>query len=114
MEVYQSSAKYLSHIVPHVLLDQEFGEILFGMSYLPTAERLSFTITKASGLKYQEIVEDLEKFSKRSLVFLICTLSFRVCVSHCSSLCPSPSVESKWSCGEEEENQRQGWNKRSW
>jgi len=32
---------------------RDIGEILFGMSYLPTAQRLSFTVTKISNLKIE-------------------------------------------------------------
>ncbi len=43
---------------------QEFGEISFGMSYLPTAQRLSFSISKAANLKWQEVAEELDQFSE--------------------------------------------------
>ncbi|TRY73108.1 hypothetical protein TCAL_15707 [Tigriopus californicus] len=41
---------------------QEYGELMFGMSYLPTAQRLSFSIMKATNLKYEEIVSNLDDF----------------------------------------------------
>ena len=53
----------------------DFGEILFGMSYLPTAQRLSFTIVKAVNLKYGGIVQDLQNFSKTFYPF-ICSLTY--------------------------------------
>ncbi len=46
------------------LFRQEFGEISFGMSYLPTAQRLSFSISKAANLKWQEVAEELDQFSE--------------------------------------------------
>jgi len=33
---------------------KEFGDIQFGMSYLPTAQRLSFSIVKVNNLKYEK------------------------------------------------------------
>jgi len=38
---------------------------MFGLSYLPTAGRLSFSVVKAAGLKYQEVTEDLDNFSEK-------------------------------------------------
>ena len=43
---------------------QEFGEIMFGLSYLPTAQRVSFSILKATNLKFDEVVENVESFRK--------------------------------------------------
>lgn len=37
---------------------------MFGLSYLPTAQRVSFSILKANNLKYDEIVDNLETFRK--------------------------------------------------
>lgn len=45
---------------------QEFGEILIGMSYLPTAQRLSFNVMKAANLKFEELVTDLAGFGETS------------------------------------------------
>ncbi|KAG1664962.1 Synaptotagmin-C [Nymphon striatum] len=59
----------------------DYGEILFGMSYLPTAERLSFNIAKTSNLKVS--VPDLELF--------------------CNTLCKNPPL-SQWKNHQEEEN----------
>jgi len=39
------------------------GDLLFGVSYLPTAQRLSVSIIKASNLKFLEIVDSISKFS---------------------------------------------------
>lgn len=46
---------------------KEFGEIMFGLSYLPTAQRVSFSILRASNLKHEEIVENTEGFRKKKL-----------------------------------------------
>ncbi|XP_076333486.1 synaptotagmin-5-like [Tachypleus tridentatus] len=45
------------------------GEILFGLSYLPTAERLTFNIVKANNL--HSITEDIESFAPYVRVLLI-------------------------------------------
>ena len=37
---------------------QECGEILFGLSYLPTAQRLSFSLVKVTGIKAEKSVEE--------------------------------------------------------
>ncbi|XP_049942375.1 synaptotagmin-5-like [Schistocerca serialis cubense] len=41
---------------------KELGQILFGLSFLPTAQRLSFCILKAANLKYLEVTESLGSF----------------------------------------------------
>lgn len=48
---------------------KENGEILFGLSYLPTAERLSFSLTKAHNLKVA--TDDLETFAPFIRVLLM-------------------------------------------
>ncbi|XP_022246963.1 synaptotagmin-2-like [Limulus polyphemus] len=48
---------------------QDYGEILFGLSYLPTAERLTFNIIKANNL--QSITEEVEHFAPYVRVLLI-------------------------------------------
>ena len=35
-----------------------------GMSYLPTAQRLSFSVIKATNLKYEEITDSVENFGE--------------------------------------------------
>ena len=42
---------------------QEFGEISFSLNFMPTAKRLSFHVTKATNLKYDEVVKDIDSFS---------------------------------------------------
>ena len=37
---------------------------MFGLSYLPTAQRLSFSIIKAFNLRFEYVVSDLESFGK--------------------------------------------------
>ena len=59
---------------------QEFGEILFGMSYLPTAQRLSFSIMKAANLKFEEVVSEVENFSE---LLLAAAFARRVSLSDC-------------------------------
>ena len=43
---------------------QGFGELLFGLTYLPTAQRLSFSVLKGANLRYEEIVERAGDFRK--------------------------------------------------
>ncbi len=68
---------------------QEFGEIHFGMSYLPTAQRLSFSIGKATNLKYQEITEKLENFGN---IFRFCNPTDMVSYFFFLLLPPAPYV----------------------
>ncbi|XP_066978419.1 synaptotagmin-1-like [Macrobrachium rosenbergii] len=49
----------------------DFGEVLFGLSYLPTAQRLSVSVIKASNLKYTNVVEDINDFCPYIRVLLI-------------------------------------------
>nr|CAD7430256.1 unnamed protein product [Timema monikensis] len=42
--------------------EKEFGELLIGICYLPTAQRLSFSIIKAINLKFLEITESIDTF----------------------------------------------------
>jgi hypothetical protein len=42
---------------------QEAGDLLFGVSYLPTAQRVSISVIKASNLKYLQIVDSIANFS---------------------------------------------------
>ena len=37
------------------------------MSYLPTAQRLSFSVIKATNLKYEEITDSVENFGECEL-----------------------------------------------
>ena len=46
------------------LRPQELGELRFGVSYLPTAQRLTFNIAGASNLKYEEVTPELDSFSE--------------------------------------------------
>lgn len=47
----------------------ENGELLFGVSYLPTAQRLSISVIKAARLKYLSIVPSLVEFCKLFYTF---------------------------------------------
>uniref|UniRef100_A0A0P4WAH9 C2 domain-containing protein n=1 Tax=Scylla olivacea TaxID=85551 RepID=A0A0P4WAH9_SCYOL len=49
----------------------ELGEVLFGLSYLPTAQRLSVSVIKAQNLKYCNVVDDLSDFCPYIRVLLI-------------------------------------------
>ena len=49
-------------------LFQDFGSITFGLSYLPTSQRLAFSIVKASNLRYERIVPNLDSFCEFFLV----------------------------------------------
>ena len=42
---------------------QEAGDLLFGVSYLPTAQRLSVSVIRARNLKYLQIVDSIANFS---------------------------------------------------
>ena len=42
---------------------QEFGEVMLGLSYLPTAQRLSFNVVKATNLKFEAITPNVDNFS---------------------------------------------------
>ena len=56
---------------------QVFGEILFGLTYLPTAQRLSFSVIKATNLRYEEVgVEKTEEFRKFKSVSSPVTIQF--------------------------------------
>ncbi|XP_045611113.1 synaptotagmin-5 [Procambarus clarkii] len=49
----------------------DLGEVLFGLSYLPTAQRLSVSVIKAQNLKYSNVVDDLKDFCPYIRVLLI-------------------------------------------
>jgi hypothetical protein len=53
-----------STVTSFVVFFQEVGDLLFGVSYLPTAQRLSVSVIKASNLKYLEIVDFIAAFSE--------------------------------------------------
>ncbi|KAG7160154.1 Synaptotagmin-3-like [Homarus americanus] len=42
----------------------DLGEVLFGLSYLPTAQRLSVSVIKAQNLKHTNVVDDLKDFCR--------------------------------------------------
>lgn len=42
---------------------QEFGSILLGLSYLPTAQRLTINVMKLRDLKFVPAVASVEEFS---------------------------------------------------
>lgn len=46
-----------------VKTNREVGDLLFGVSYLPTAQRLSVSVIKASNLKYLDIVDSIAEFN---------------------------------------------------
>ncbi|XP_023723264.1 synaptotagmin-5-like [Cryptotermes secundus] len=43
--------------------NRETGDLLFGVSYLPTAQRLSISVIKAGNLKYLQIVDSIANFN---------------------------------------------------
>ncbi|KAK8752774.1 hypothetical protein OTU49_007588 [Cherax quadricarinatus] len=49
----------------------DLGEVLFGLSYLPTAQRLSVSVIKAQNLKYTNVTDDLKDFCPYIRVLLI-------------------------------------------
>ena len=77
---------------------KESGEILFGLSYLPTAQRLSFSIVKINNIKVEKKIGD-ETLSK----FLLTSRQF---IFNClvRSLCPNPDVQSVGATCQEEED----------
>ena len=77
---------------------KESGEILFGLSYLPTAQRLSFSIVKINNIKVEKKIGDetLSKFLSTSRQFLYNCLV--------RSLCPNPDVQSVGATCQEEED----------
>ncbi|XP_024944754.1 synaptotagmin-5 isoform X2 [Cephus cinctus] len=50
---------------------QEFGNILLGISYLPTAERLTINIMRLCNLKFQPAVANLSKFNPYVRVLML-------------------------------------------
>ena len=64
MSQFNLSELYYSIAVNSYLLFQECGELLLGLTYLPTAQRLSFSIVKATNLKYNTVVDNIEEFRK--------------------------------------------------
>ena len=54
---------------------QLHGELLFGLSYLPTAQRLSFSLIKVNNIKVEKIKEE-ESISKSwGREFTLCTIA---------------------------------------
>lgn len=72
----------------------ELGEVLFGLSYLPTAQRLSVSVIKAQNLKYSNVVDDLSDFCPYIRVLLI-SGSGRV-LKKKKTTCRSPSASPIW------------------
>jgi len=56
-QTVEDPVKFSSHC-PLVQTKRECGEILFGLSYLPTAQRLSFSLVKVTGIKAEKSVEE--------------------------------------------------------
>ncbi|XP_076324031.1 synaptotagmin-A-like [Tachypleus tridentatus] len=78
------------HVLDLLEPKQDNGEILFGLSYLPTAERLTFTIVKGSNLRV--VTDDLETFAPYVRVLLFHNgkmLKKRKTSSRLGSECPS-------------------------
>ncbi len=51
----------------HLLVQKkppDLGSVLLGLSYLPTAQRMSFSVNRAASLKFQEVAQELEQFSE--------------------------------------------------
>ena len=46
---------------------------MFGLSYLPTAQRLSFSIIKAINLRFESVVSNLESFGEYFQAFEMIT-----------------------------------------
>lgn len=47
---------------------QDLGEVLFGLSYLPTAQRLSVSVIKAQNLRYENVCSDVKDFCEYILL----------------------------------------------
>ncbi|XP_043220945.1 synaptotagmin-1-like [Amphibalanus amphitrite] len=48
-----------------------YGELLFGLSYLPTAQRLTLTISRGSALMTSRVTEDIQQFCPYVRAFLL-------------------------------------------
>jgi hypothetical protein len=48
----------------YILTLQEFGNILLGISYLPTAQRLTIKVMKLRNVKFMPVVLNLNDFSE--------------------------------------------------
>ena len=42
-----------------------------GLTYLPTAQRLSFSVVKATNLKYNKLVDSIDEFSKYLIMVIL-------------------------------------------
>ena len=68
-QVVEDPVKF-SSVCPLTQTRREAGEILFGLSYLPTAQRLSFSVVKINGIKVDKKIGE-ETLSKLfSIVFI--------------------------------------------
>merc|ERR1719410_36701 len=56
-QTVEDPVKFSSHC-PLVFDKKDCGEILFGLSYLPTAQRLSFSLVKVNGIKVEKNSEE--------------------------------------------------------
>jgi len=56
-QTVEDPVKFSSHC-PLVFDKKDCGEILFGLSYLPTAQRLSFSLVKVNGIKVEKNNEE--------------------------------------------------------
>jgi hypothetical protein len=52
----------------------QFGELMFSLSYLPTAERLTVVIVKARNLKFPQNRESGDPFVKVSYSYVCCNI----------------------------------------
>ena len=48
-----------------------------GLTYLPTAQRLSFSVVKATNLKYNKLVDSIDEFSKYLIMVILISNVYR-------------------------------------
>lgn len=78
LKIYIKNIKYYIILYYYFCL-QKRGDIMLGMCYLPTAERMSVTIVKLNNLNPFFTDGMISKQSKAD--FLVCTLQFAVFIS---------------------------------
>ena len=90
------------HIWQSKLHFQDCGEILFGLSYLPTAQRLSFSMIKINNIKHDKNKEE-EPLSKsnQSSETINNTIPRR-------PISENIDVQPVWPAGQEEEDNSEG------
>ena len=103
-QVVEDPVKF-SSVCPLTQTRREAGEILFGLSYLPTAQRLSFSVVKINSIKVDKKIGE-ETLSKLfSIVFIP---RDRHCSCLIRSLRENSDVQPVRETDQEEEDDRAG------